>query len=69
MAVSPNTTAPAPNEQESPQARVHRLASELSEALNYFNGGAWSAYVYPSDAKRNSFGFAQDVEPRSRSIH
>lgn len=70
MAALANITATAPTEQESPEARVHRLAHELADALNWWNGGFWSAHVYPSEAMpRGPFGFSQDVEPPYRSVN
>lgn len=67
MATGLNITAAQPTEQESPIARVHRLARELADALNWYNDGAWSAHVYPSETK--GFSLTQDVAPRSRSMH
>lgn len=43
---------------EEPHERTRRLADELSDALNHYDGGRWQAIVYPSQyGESYSVGF------------
>jgi hypothetical protein len=69
MATVPNTTPSSAIEQETPDIRIHRLARELADALNWYGDGCWSMHVYPSESRQMPLAFVQSEEPRCMSLH